>query len=73
MIDPTSIVSKQANIHESCEIGPFCVIGDNVQIGKNNKLISHVSILGNTKIEHGNVFYPFFIYRFKTSRSKINE
>ena len=40
------------------EIGPFCVIGDNVQIGKTNKLISHVSILGNTTIGEHNVF-PF--------------
>ena len=59
MIHPTSIISKKVNIHESNYIGPFCVIGDNVKIGKNNKFISHVSINGNTTIEDQNTFFPF--------------
>ena len=59
MIHPSSIISKKAKIHNSSSIGPYCVIGDNVEIGKNNKLISHVSILGNTKISNENTFFPF--------------
>ncbi len=59
MIHPTTIVSKNAVIHETTNIGPFCVIGDGVKIGKNNNLTSHVSITGNTNIENNNIFYPF--------------
>ena len=59
MIHPTAVVSKSADIHETTTIGPFCVIGNGVSIGKNNNLISHVSIKGNTKIENNNVFFPF--------------
>ena len=59
MIHPTALVSKSAEIHETTTIGPFCVIGNGVNIGKNNNLISHVSIQGNTKIENNNVFFPF--------------
>ncbi len=59
MIHETSVISKKASIDPSSFIGPFCTIGDNVKIGKNNKLISHVSITGNTNIGNENVFYPF--------------
>tara|TARA_B100001057_G_scaffold318485_1_gene318728 strand:- start:2723 stop:3508 length:786 start_codon:yes stop_codon:yes gene_type:complete len=59
MIHPTAVISKGAYIHETTSIGPFCVIGNGVKIGKNNNLISHVSIVGNTKIDSNNVFSPF--------------
>ena len=59
MIHKSSVVSKNAFIHETTKIGPFCIIGDGVKIGRNNHLISHVSITGNTTIENNNSFYPF--------------
>ena len=54
-----SHISKNAIIHPSVKIGPFCYIGDNVKIDKNCELKSHVSILGNTSIGKDNIFYPF--------------
>ena len=54
-----SYISKKANIHSSVKIGPYCVIGDNVEIGKDCVLHSHVSLSGNTKIGNSNIFYPF--------------
>ena len=59
MTDNNSLVSKKAKIHPSVKIGPFCYVGDNVNIDKNCELKSHVSILGNTNIGKDNVFYPF--------------
>ena len=59
MIHETAVISKNSQIDKTTNIGPFCVIGEGVTIGKNNNLISHVSITGNTKIVDGNVFYPF--------------
>ena len=58
MFHPSSIISESAKVDKSTYIGPFCVIGDNVEIGKYNRLISHVSILGNTFIDKNNIFYP---------------
>ena len=54
-----SYVSRNALIHPSVKIGPFCYVGDNVKIDKNCELKSHVSILGNTNIGKNNIFYPF--------------
>ena len=48
MIHPSAVIAKNAEIHETTHIGPFCIIGDGVKIGENNNLISHVSIVGNT-------------------------
>ena len=59
MIHKTAVISKYAEIDSSTNIGPFCIIGDNVKIEKNNNLISHVSLTGNTTIKNGNIFYPF--------------
>ncbi len=58
VIHPTSIISNKAKIDESTNIGPYCVIGDNVRIGKNNNIMSHVSILGHTTIQDQNIFFP---------------
>ena len=59
MIHPTAIISKNAKIHSTTKIGPYCVIEDNVQIGENNTFISHVVVSGNTKIGNNNNFFPF--------------
>ena len=59
MIHPSAIIAKNAEIHVTSHIGPFCIIGDGVKIGENNNLISHVSIAGDTTIENSNTFYPF--------------
>tara|TARA_B100001250_G_scaffold124337_1_gene105693 strand:- start:1552 stop:2322 length:771 start_codon:yes stop_codon:yes gene_type:complete len=52
-------ISDKAKIHSSVKIGPYCVIGDNVEIDAGCELHSHVAISGNTKIGKNNIFYPF--------------
>ena len=59
MIHQTAIIDSNAKIGNNVEIGPYCVIGSEVQISDNSKLYSHVNISGNTKIGEGNTFYPF--------------
>ena len=54
-----SYISKKANIHSSVKIGPYCVIGDYIEIGEDCVLHSHISLSGNTKIGKNNIFYPF--------------
>ena len=45
-----SIISPKSNIDRSVEIGPFCIIEDNVSINKNCKIHSHVIIKSGTSI-----------------------
>ena len=59
MIHKTAIVDIKAKISENVEIGPYCIIGPEVEIGANSVLHSHVNIVGNTKIGKNNQIYPF--------------
>jgi UDP-N-acetylglucosamine acyltransferase len=58
-IHSTAIVDNKAKIHPSCKIGPYCIIGTNVELGKGCHLVSHVVIEGPTKIGVDNGFFPF--------------
>jgi UDP-N-acetylglucosamine acyltransferase len=59
MQHPTSVVSSNAKIADNVEIGPFCWVGDNVEIGEGSVLKSHVVIKGHTKIGANNQFFQF--------------
>ena len=59
MIDKTAIVEKNAKLHSSVKVGPYSIIGPNVEVGENTIIQSHVSITGNTKIGKENKIYPF--------------
>ncbi len=58
-IHPTAIIADGAQIHESVEIGPYCVIGKNVKIGKNSVLKSHICMDSIIEIGENNIFFPF--------------
>ena len=59
MIHPTAIIDTKAKISNDIEIGPYTVIGPNVEIGEATRIYSHVNISGNTKIGKNNKIYPF--------------
>ena len=59
MIHKTAIVDKNAKISDNVEIGPYCIIGPEVEIGSDSLLHSHVNVVGNTKIGKNNQIYPF--------------
>lgn len=56
-IHPSSIISSGAKIHETVKIGPFCIVGANVEIGANTVLHSHIVVDGHTTIGEGNKFF----------------
>lgn len=58
-IHPTAIVAPSARIAESAEIGPFCVIGDGVEIGARTRLMAHIFAEGPLTIGDDNTFYPY--------------
>jgi UDP-N-acetylglucosamine acyltransferase len=58
-IHPTAIVDPQSKIADSAEIGPYCIIGPEVEIGAGTHLKAHVYIEGPTSIGEENLFYPY--------------
>ncbi len=78
MIHDTAIIDPKAKLSSDVKVGPYCVIGPNVEIGKNTIIQSHASILGNTKIGENNNIYPFVSIgsdpqdlKFKGEQSKL--
>ena len=59
MIHKTSIINSNAKIADNVDIGPYCVIGPNVEIKSNTIIHSHVNIAGKTIIGKRNKIYPF--------------
>ncbi len=59
MIHPTAIVHPSANIARGVDIGPYCLVGENVSIGKGTVLQAHVVINGWTAIGEDCEIYPF--------------
>jgi UDP-N-acetylglucosamine acyltransferase len=57
-IHPTAIVDPGAKFSEGVEIGPYCIVGSGVKLGKNTKLISHVFI-EETEMGNDCIVYPF--------------
>src|SRR5437667_443030 len=58
-VHPMAIVDPGAKIPASCKVGPYCIIGPDVQMGEGCHLVSHVTIEGPTKIGADNAFFPF--------------
>ncbi|HEY7404368.1 MAG TPA: acyl-ACP--UDP-N-acetylglucosamine O-acyltransferase [Candidatus Angelobacter sp.] len=59
MIHPTAIVDPAARIPDSCSVGPYCIVGAEVELGEGCELMSHVVIHGAAKIGASNRFFPF--------------
>ena len=58
-VHATAIIDPSAKIAASCQIGPYCVVGRDVELGEGCHLASHVTIDGPTKIGSDNAFFPF--------------
>jgi len=59
MIHSTAIISDTAKIADDVQIGPYSVIGDQVEIDSGTKIDSHVVINGPTRIGKDNHIYQF--------------
>ncbi len=70
VIHPSAVVSPQARIGNRVRIGPFCVVGANVELGDDCVLHSHVVLEGHSKIGRNNEFYPFAAIGGKTQDLK---
>ncbi|HLF10136.1 MAG TPA: acyl-ACP--UDP-N-acetylglucosamine O-acyltransferase [Gammaproteobacteria bacterium] len=59
MIDPRAEVARDARIHDDVHVGPFAVIGPEVEIGRGSRIESHVVIKGPTVLGEQNHVFQF--------------
>lgn len=60
-IHPTAIVAPGAVLAEDVEVGPYCILGDHIQIGARTRLMSNVVVEGHTTIGEDCVLHPFAV------------
>jgi UDP-N-acetylglucosamine acyltransferase len=58
-IHATAQVAPGAELGDGVEIGPYCIVGDEVKLGAGVRLRSHVVIEGQTELGPGCEVYPF--------------
>jgi UDP-N-acetylglucosamine acyltransferase len=58
-IHPTAIVDARARVAQSAEIGPYCIVGPEVEIGARTRLMANLYLEGPTWIGEDNVFFPY--------------
>ena len=69
-IHPTAIIDPGARLGADCEIGPYSVIGEHVELGEGCRLHSHVIIDGHTRLGKQNEVFPFAILGKQTQDLK---
>ncbi len=58
-IHPSAVVSPRARIGYGCYIGPYSIVGDDVELGDSVRLESHCVIDGRTTVGAGTHIFPF--------------
>lgn len=59
MIHPTAIIDPSAKLADNVSVGPYTIIGANVEIGAGCEIASHVVINGPTTIGRNNRIFQF--------------
>ena len=70
VVHPTAVVHPRAELGAGSEVGPYCVIGEHVRLGRGCKLHSHIVIDGHTTLGDGNEIFPFASIGLKTQDLK---
>ena len=58
-VHPSAIVDAAARLAPDADIGPYCVVGPQVEIGARTRLMGHVYLEGPTQIGEDNLFFPY--------------
>jgi len=58
-VHPTAIIHPRAQVAGSVTVGPYSLIGENVELGEGTEVMSHVVIDGRTRIGKNNRIFPF--------------
>jgi len=52
-VHPTAVVSREVQLGDQVEVGPFCVLEGDVTVGEGSKIGAHVVIRGRTRLGKG--------------------
>ena len=58
-VHPSAVVAEGAKLAPDAEVGPYCVIGSDVELGAGVRLQSHIVVDGRTRIGEGTQIFPF--------------
>jgi UDP-N-acetylglucosamine acyltransferase len=58
-IHPQAIVESSAELGIDVEVGPFCYIGANAQIGDGSRILHHATIEGKVTLGKNNTIFPY--------------
>ncbi len=58
-VHATAIVEDGARIAGDASVGPYCTVGPDVTLAEGTELISHVTVVGHTRIGAGVRIWPF--------------
>jgi len=59
VVDDTARVAARAALAPGVRVGPYCIVGPQVRLGRGTVLDSHVVMDGDTRAGERNRFYPF--------------
>jgi UDP-N-acetylglucosamine acyltransferase len=59
LVHPTAVVHPGARLAGSVRVGPYCVIGEEVEIEEGCDFLAHVYLDGPLRIGAGNKFFPY--------------
>lgn len=59
LIDPRAIIDPQARLADNVQVGPWSIIGPDVEIGEGSVIASHVVLKGPTRIGRNNRIMQF--------------
>ena len=59
MIDSRAVVSDRARLHRDVSVGPYSIIGPDVEIGPGTRIESHVVVKGPCVIGEDNRIFQF--------------
>ncbi len=58
-IHPTAIVEDGASVHDSATVGPYCIVGADVELAEGVTLVSHAAVAGRTRVGPNTKIFPF--------------
>ncbi len=58
-IHPTALIDPGAKVAETVSVGPYCVVGPEVELADGVELIAHVVVAGRTYVGQGTRIFPF--------------
>jgi UDP-N-acetylglucosamine acyltransferase len=58
-VHATAVIEQGAELDDDVEIGPYCLLGPKVKLGRAVTLLSHVAVTGRTSIGAGTRVFPF--------------